>query len=115
MDDGWRGFIAFGVMPRGLHSLRGALIFAWGSRLGDQVAVSSRRWGTRIFVYAPSAGSADEAAQVAREVLARDDGGAPGRAGFWTPRDQEWRDAADEPSADPVAERQALHEARQEQ
>jgi hypothetical protein len=65
-------------------------------------------------VYAPSAGSADEAAQVAREVLARHDVSAPARTEFWSHRDQEWRDAADEPSADPVAEQQALHEARQE-
>jgi hypothetical protein len=94
--------------------LRQALISALGSRLGDQVAVSSSRWGTQIFLYAPSAGLADEAAQVAREVLARHGVGAPVRTEFWSPRDQEWRDAADEPSADPVAERQALHEARQE-
>jgi hypothetical protein len=114
MDDGWRVCIAFGVLPRSLHSLRQALISALGSRLGDQVAVSSSRWGTQIFLYAPSAGSADEAAQVAREVLARHDVSAPVRTEFWSPRDQEWRDAADEPSADPVAERQALHEARQE-
>jgi hypothetical protein len=114
MDDGWRVCIAFGVLPRSLHSFRQALISALGSRLGDQVAVSSSRWGTRIFVYAPSAGSADEAAQVAREVLARREVSAAVRTEFWSPRDQEWRDAADEPSADPVAERQALHEARQE-
>ena len=114
MDDGWRVCIAFGVLPRSLHSLRQALISALGSRLGDQVAVSSSRWGTQIFLYAPSAGSADEAAQVAREVLARHDVSAPVRTEFWSLRDQEWRDAADEPSADPVAERQALHEARQE-
>ena len=114
MDDGWRVCIAFGVLPRSLHSFRRALISALGSRLGDQVAVSSSRWGTRIFVYAPSAGSADEAAQVAREVLARRDVSAPVRTEFWSAREQEWRDAADEPSADPVAERQALHEARQE-
>ena len=114
MDDGWRVCIAFGVLPRSLHSFRQALISALGSRLGDQVAVSSSRWGTQIFLYAPSAGSADEAAQVAREVLARRDVSAPVRTEFWSPRDQEWRDAADEPSADPVAERQALHEARQE-
>jgi hypothetical protein len=94
--------------------LRQALISALGSRLGDQVAVSSSRWGTRIFLYAPSAGSADEAAQVAREVLARHDVSAPVRTEFWSPRDQEWRDAADDPSADPAAERQARHEARQE-
>jgi hypothetical protein len=114
MDDGWRVGIAFGVLPRSLHSLRQALISALGSRLGDQVAVSSSRWGTQIFLYAASAGSADEAAQVAREVLARHGVGAPVRTEFWSLRDQEWRDAADEPSADPVAGQQALHEARQE-
>ena len=113
-DDGWRVCIAFGVLPRSLHSLRQALISALGSRLGDQVAVSPSRWGTQIFLYAPSAGSADEAAQVAREVLARHDVSAPVRTEFWSPRDQEWRDAADDPSADPAAEQQALYEARQE-
>jgi nucleotide-binding universal stress UspA family protein len=114
MEDGWRVCIEFGVLPRRLHSLRQALISELGSRVGDQVAVSSRRWGTEIFLYAPSAGSADEAAQAAREVLARRDVSAPVRTEFWSPRDQQWRDAADEPSFDPVAERQALHEARQE-
>ena len=113
MDDGWRVCIAFGVLPRSLHSFRRALISALGSRLGDQVAVSSRRWGTQIFVYAPSAGSADETAQVAREVLARRGVSALVRTEFWSVREQEWRDSAG-PSADPVAERQALHEARQE-
>jgi hypothetical protein len=86
MDDGWRVCIAFGVLPRSLHSLRQALISALSNRLGDQVAVSSSRWGTQIFVYAPSAGSADEAAQVAREVLARHDVSAPVRTEFWSPR-----------------------------
>ena len=114
MDDGWRVCIAFGVLPRSLHSFRQALISALGSRLGDQVAVSSIRWGTQIFLYAPSAGLADEAAQVAREVLARRDVSAPVRTEFWSPRDQKWRDAADDPSADPVAEQQARHQARQE-
>jgi len=114
MDDGWRVCIAFGGLPHQLKSCRQELISALGSRFGDQVAVSSRRWGTQIFLYAPSAGSADEAAQVAREVLARHDVSAPVRTEFWSLRDQEWRDAADEPSYDPVAEQQALHEARQE-
>lgn len=114
MENGWRVCIEFGALPRSLHSLRQALISELGSRVGDQVAVSSRRWGTEIFLYAPSAGSADEAAQAAREVLARRDISAPVRTEFWSPRDQQWRDAADEPSFDPVAERQALHEARQE-
>jgi len=84
MDDGWRVCIAFGVLPRSLHSFRQALISALGSGLGDQVAVSSSRWGTRIFLCAPSAGSAGEAAQVAREVLARHDVSAPVRTEFWS-------------------------------
>jgi hypothetical protein len=114
MDDEWRVCIAFGGLPHQLKSCRQELISALGSRLGDQVAVSSRRWGTQMFLYAPSAGSADEAAQVAREVLARHEVSAPVRTEFWSLRDQQWRDAADEPSYDPVAEQQALHEARQE-
>jgi hypothetical protein len=113
MDDGWRVCIAFGARDL-LKSWKKVLISALGSRLGNQVAVSSSRWGTQIFLYAPSAGSADEAAQVAREVLARHDVSAPVRMEFWSHRDKEWRDAADEPSYDPVAEQQALHEARQE-
>jgi hypothetical protein len=115
MDDEWRVCIAFGALHWGqLRSCREALISALGSRLGDRVAVSSPRLGTQIFLYAPTAGSADEAAHVAREVLARHDVSAPVRTEFWSLRDQEWRDAADEPSYDPVAEQQALHEARQE-
>jgi hypothetical protein len=114
MDDGWRVCIVFGVLARRRRSFRQALISASGSRLGDQVAVSSNRWGARIFLYAPSAGSADEAAQVTREVLARHDVGAAVQTEFWSVRDQQWRDAADDPSADPVAGRQALHQARQE-
>ena len=112
MGDDWRVCIAFGALPRKLKSCREALIPALGSRLGDQVTVSSSR--TQIFLYAPSIGSADEAAQVAREVLARHDVSAPVRTERWSPREQEWRDA-DEMSADAAAERQAVHEHRQEQ
>ena len=78
-----------------------------------RVAVGSSR--TEIFFYASSAGSADVAAQVAREVLARHDVSVP----FWTERssrrDKEWRDVTDEPPADIAAELQAEHEYRQEQ
>jgi hypothetical protein len=113
--DDWRVCIAFGDLPRQpksgrqalIQSCRLALIPALGSRLGDQVAVSSSK--TQIFLYAPSIGSADEAAQVAREVLARHDVSAPVRTECWSPREQEWRDA-DEMSADVAAERQAVHE-----
>ena len=112
MGDDWRVCIAFGVLPRSLHSFRRALISALGSRLGDQVTVGSG--GSQIFLYAPSVGSADEAAQVAREVLARHDVSAPVRTERWSPREQKWRDA-DEMSADVAAERQAVHEYLQEQ
>jgi hypothetical protein len=112
MGDDWRVCIAFGALPRKLKSCREALIPALGSRLGDQVAVSSGR--TQIFLYGPSIGSADEAAHVAREVLARLAVSAPVRTERWSPREQRWRDA-DEMSADIAAERQAMHEYRQEQ
>ncbi len=111
--DDWRVCIAFGDLPRQLKSGRQALIPALRIRLSRQVAVSSS--GTQIFLYAPSAGSADEAAQVAREVLARHDVSVHVRTERWSPREQEWRDAADEPDADVAAERQAVHEYRQEQ
>jgi len=101
MGDGWRVCIAFGVLPsRRLHSFRNALIPAVSSRLGDQVTVSSS--ATRIFLYAPSIGLAEEAAQVAVEALAQHDISAPVRTEFWSPRDQKWRDAADGPPAEPA-------------
>jgi hypothetical protein len=114
MGDDWRVRIAFDEddPPELPESGEQALVAALRSRLSDQVAVTSN--GTEIFVYAPAAGSADEAAHVAREVLARHEVSAPVRTEVWSPRDQEWRDAAADPSSDPVAERQALHEARQE-
>jgi hypothetical protein len=100
-----------------LESFRQALISALGSRLGDQVQVSLS--STEIFLYAPSAGSADEAAQVAREVLARRDVSALVRTERWSPWEEEWLDVTDKPSADVAAEQQAEqqaeHEYRQEQ
>ena len=133
MGDDWRVCIAFGDLPRQLtddqvyprlypasaqeaaeqESFRQALISALGSRLGDQVRVSLS--SIEFILEAPSAGSADEAAQVAREVLARYDVSAPVRTERWSPRDQEWRDVTDKPSADVAAEQQAEHEYRQEQ
>ena len=114
MGDDWRVRIAFDEddPPELPESGEQALVAALRSRLSDQVAVTSN--GTEIFLYAPAAGSADEAAQVARQVLARHDVSASVRTEFWSSLKEEWRDVTDEPSADPVAERQALHEARQE-
>jgi hypothetical protein len=101
MGEDWRVCIAFGVLPsRRLHSFRKALIPAVSSRLGDQVEVSSS--ATRIFLYASGMGLADEAAQVAREVLAEHDISAPVRTEFWSQRDQKWRDEADGPPVEPV-------------
>jgi len=133
MGDDWRVYIALGEGPRQLtddqvyarlypasaqeaaelESCRQALIPALGSCLGDQVAVTSS--GTQMIVYAPSAGSADEAPQMAREVLARHDVNAPVLTERWSPRDQEWLDVTDQPSADAAAEQQAEHEYIQEQ
>ena len=86
-------------------------------RLGYQ-GKASRDTGQVIW-YAPSAGSAEEIAQVAREVLARPDVGryrtAPVvRTERWIRRNQYWRDVTGKPSSDIAAELQAEHEARQE-
>jgi hypothetical protein len=113
MGDDWRVRIAFDDPPRLPKSCRKALIPALCSRLSGQVRVSSS--GTEIFLWAPTAGSADEAAQVAREVLARHDVSAPVRTERWNRRDHEWRDVMDEPDADIAAELQAEHEYFQEQ
>ena len=109
MADDWRVCIAFGNLPRSMHSFRQALIAALGSRLGDQVAVSSN--DNQIFLYAHSVGLADEAAQVAREVLALRDISAPVRTEGWSWREQEWRDA-DEMPADPAPDRQEQERVR---
>ena len=135
MGDDWRVCFLFGDLPGQLtadqvytrypasaqeaaeeESFRQALISALG-RLGDQVRVTCN--GTEFFLYAPSAGSADEAARVAREVLARRDVSAPVRTERWSPREEEWLDVTGKPSADVAAEQQAEqqaeHEYRQEQ
>jgi hypothetical protein len=107
MGDDWRVRILFDDPPGLPESGEQALIAALRSRLSDQVAVTSN--GTEIFLYAPSAGSADEAAQVARQGgLARHDVSASVRTEFWSSLKEEWRDVTDEPSADPVAERRAV-------
>ena len=111
MADDWRVCIGFGDLPRSsLDSFRQAVITALGSRLGDQVAISSN--ATQIFMYAPSIGLADEAAQVAREVLAqRNISVGTVRTEGWSWREQEWRDA-DEMPADPAPDRQEQERAR---
>jgi hypothetical protein len=112
MGDDWRVYIAFGYLWRRPGSGRRALIAALDSRLGDQVKVSATN--TKIFLYAGSGGAADEAAQVAREVLARHDVSAPVRTERWSPWDQQWQDATEDPSADVAAERQLLDEYRKQ-
>src|SRR3989440_9560458 len=96
MGDDWRVRIAFDEddPPELPESDEQALVAALRSRLSDQVAVTSN--GTEIFLYAPAAGSADEAAQVARQVLARHDVSASVRTEFWSSLKEEWRDVTDE-------------------
>jgi hypothetical protein len=108
MADDWRICIAFS--GGSVRSIRQALITALGSRLGGQVAVSSN--ATQIFLYAPSIGLADEAAQVAREVLAqRNISVGTVQTEGWSWREQQWRDA-DEMPADPAPDRQEQERAR---
>jgi len=109
MADDWRICIAFGDLPRSSRdSFRQALITALGSRLGDQVAVSPQR--TQIFVYAPSIGLADEAAQVAREVLAqRNISVGTVRTEGWSSREQDWRDADEVPVESAAEQEPARH------
>ena len=96
MADDWRVCIGFGDLPRSSRdSFRQAVITELGSRLGDQVAISSN--ATQIFMYAPSIGLADEAAQVAREVLARLNINGPVQTEGWSSREQEWQDADEMP------------------
>ena len=101
MGEDWRVCIAFDEddPPEQPESGEQALVAALRSRLSDQVAVTSN--STEIFLYAPAAGSADEAAQVARQVLERHDVSASVRTEFWSSLEEEWRDVTDEPSADP--------------
>jgi len=91
-------------------------------RLGYQ-GKASRDTGQVIW-YAPSAGSAEEIAQAAREVLAREVLARPDvgryrtapvvRTERWIRRNQYWRDVTGKPSSNIAAELQAEHEARQE-
>jgi hypothetical protein len=111
MSDEWRIRITFAGRQLGFREQR--LTRELRRRLGYEVNVS--RHNSQIFLYAPSAGSADETAQVALEVLARRNiRVGTVRPEFWSWRELEWRDATDEPSADIAAER-TEHEYLQEQ
>jgi hypothetical protein len=115
MADDWRVCIGFGDLPRSsLDSFRQAVITELGSRLGDQVAISSN--ATQTFVYAPSIGLADKAAHVAHEVLARLNINGPVRTEGWSWREQDWRDADQMPVApDRQEQERARHAYIQEQ
>jgi hypothetical protein len=129
LGDDFRVCIASRDLPELMSQQR--LTRELSSRLGYQVKAS---WVNGQVVWsAHSASSADEIAQVAREVLelevlARHDiGRYPGaavRTERWSPRAKVWRDVTDKPSADIAADKQARehaadkqareHEARQE-
>jgi hypothetical protein len=109
MADDWRVCIAFGDLPRSsLDSFRQAVTTELGSRLRGQVAVSSN--ATQVFLYAPSIGLADEAAQVAREVLARRNiSVGTVRTEGWSSREQDWRDADEVPVESAAEQERARH------
>ena len=120
LGDDFRVCIASRDLPELMSQQR--LTRELSSRLGYQVKVG---WDKgQVVWYAPSAGTADEIAQVAcevleLEVLARHDIGRWQRAPVWTerwsPRAKVWRDVTVKPSADIAADKQAReHEARQE-
>jgi hypothetical protein len=119
LGDDFRVCIASSDLPELMSQQR--LTRELSSRLGYQVKTS---WDKgQVVWYAPGARSADEIAQVAREVLelevlARHDIGryqrAPVRTERWSPRAKVWREVTDKPPADIAAEPQAEHEARQE-
>ena len=112
MADDWRVCIAFG--GGSVDSLRQALTTALGSRLGDQVAISSN--ATQIFLYFPSIGLADKAAQVAREVLAqRNISVGTVRTEGWSWQEQDWRDADEVPVESAAEQERARHAYIQEQ
>jgi len=108
MGDDWRVCIAFGYLSRRPKSGRRAVISDLDRRLGDRITVSAKN--TEVVLYADSAGAAEEAAQAAREALARHDVSAPVRTERWSPWDQQWRDATEDPSVDVAAERQLRDE-----
>src|SRR5260370_11781047 len=76
MGDDWRVRIAFDEddPPELPEAGEQALAAALRSRISAQVTVSSN--GIGLFLYAPAAGSADYAAQVARHVRSVHDGSA---------------------------------------
>ena len=119
LGDDFRVCIALRDLPELMSQQR--LTRELSRRLGYQVKASGGRG--QVVWYAPSARSADEIAQVAREmleleVLARHDIGryqrAPVRTERWSPRAKVWRDVTDKPSAVVAAEVQAEHEYFQE-
>ena len=120
--DDWRVCIASDDLPELMSQQR--LTRELSIRLGYQVQTSGGRG--QVVWSAPSAGSAEEIAQaahevLAREVLARPDVGryrtAPVvRTERWIRRNQYWRDVTGKPSSNIAAELQAAeHEYFQEQ
>jgi len=118
--DDWRVCIASDDLPELMSQQR--LTRELSIRLGYQVQTSGGRG--QVVWSAPSAGSAEEIAQAAREVLAREVLARPDvgryrtapvvRTERWIRRNQYWRDVTGKPSSDIAAELQAEHEARQE-
>jgi hypothetical protein len=111
--DDWRIRITFPGQPRmrGKSSLR-TVVSDLRSHLGEEVPVSSGK--AHILVYAATPGSAREADEVARVVLAQLSLSAEIRLEHWDPLEEAWLDAPAEPPDGDAAQR-AAHAYHQEQ
>jgi hypothetical protein len=125
VDEGWRvrvsAYDQAGTrrksLSRSVDDLR--------SQAGDHIRVNSSK--TSIFLYAATAAAARGAERVAQQVLAQANVAASFHLEHWDPVDEEWQDAAAEPSdeetepigpaepADDEDEERAVHERFQEQ
>jgi hypothetical protein len=94
MADEWRVTLIFN--DRSATGKRTAVRDLLRRRLGDDIAVSGGK--TRIFLYAGTAGGAEEAEYTARDVLAQESLSADFRLECWDPVGEAWRDAQAEPS-----------------
>ena len=96
MDEGWRVNITVYDQPGTRRQSLSRSADDLSGQLGDHVRVTSGK--TSIFLYAATAGAAREAEHVAQQVLAQGNVTANSQLERWDPVEEEWQDAAAEPS-----------------
>lgn len=117
MDDDWRVVVTFpneGHVTRmleALHHRHRQLSDEVRSRLSDGIVVSSS--GRYMFLYADTIDKAEEAGQVARDVLAEHDLHADLRVEHWHPMEEVWDSSPEGMRHDAAKERKAKHEIQQ--